>query len=61
MHKKLLFVVTILLMSYNISSCDNYSEAQQTINQITATFSGSFITASVNTDTNDDGRPSIIR
>ena len=61
MYKKLLFVVTILLMSYSISSCDNDSEAQQTINQITATFSGSFITASVNTDTNDDGRPSIIR
>lgn len=51
----LIFVITTVV------SCDNDSNAQNTGTEFSATFSGSFITASINTDTDDDGRPSSYR
>ena len=61
MKDKNIFLTTIVLFLICLCSCDSDSEAQQVNNKLTATFSGSFITASVNTDTNDDGRPSFTR
>ena len=59
---KILYSVTfLLLLATSLVSCDNNSNAQQTVTELSATYSGSFITASVNTDTNDDGRPSSYR
>lgn len=59
---KILLSLTVLLaFTTLLLSCDNNSNAQETGTELSATFSGSFITASVNTDTNDDGRPSSYR
>ncbi len=52
-------VFTVLALSQ--VSCNNSSNAQSSSQEIEATFSGSFITATVNSDTNDDGRPSAQR
>jgi len=60
MVKSLLNISIVLFLALSISACDNDSKAQQNDTEFTATFSGSLITASVNTDTNDDGRPASI-
>jgi len=39
------------------TGCDNDSSAQQTQSEFNMDFSGSFITQTVNTDTNGDGSP----
>jgi len=57
----LLSITVLLALSTSLLSCDNNSNAQQTGTELSATYSGSFITASINTDTNDDGRPSSFR
>ncbi len=41
--------------------CDSDSEAQTVAIEFGSNFSGSFLTASVNTDTNNDGRPASTR
>jgi len=61
MVKSILNISIVLFLALSISACDNDSKAQQNGTEFTATFSGSFITASVNTDTNDDGRPASLR
>ena len=54
-----LLIFTVLSVSQ--AACNNSSNAQSSSEQLEATFSGSFITATVNSDTNDDGRPSANR
>lgn len=52
-------VFVILALAH--AGCNNSSNAQSNSQELNATFSGSFITATVNSDTNDDGRPSAQR
>jgi len=56
-----LYLLTLILFSFYsvllITGCDNESNAQQTETQFTETYSGSFVSASTVTDTNDDGSP----
>lgn len=60
-ENKLFCIFVLLFILTTTISCDNDSNAQQTGIEFSATYSGSFITASVNTDTNEDGRPSSYR
>jgi len=43
------------------TACDNKGNAQPSSQDLDATFSGSFVTGAVNSDTNNDGRPSFNR
>ena len=57
---KLYLLTTIFLSFYAVTlvtSCDNDSNAQPNETQFTETYSGSFVSASTVTDTNDDGSP----
>jgi hypothetical protein len=54
-------VVIIIFMVISQTACDNKSTAQPSSEQLDATFSGSFVTGTVNSDTNMDGRPSFNR
>jgi len=55
------YLLTVAFLSiYSISlvtGCDNDSNAQQNETQFTETYSGSFVSASTVTDSNDDGSP----
>jgi len=56
-----LYLLTVILLSFYtvtlISGCDNESNAQGNETQFTETYSGSFVSSSIVTDTNDDGSP----
>ena len=54
-----LYLLTVILLAFYaitfVSGCDNESNAQGNETQFTETYSGSFVSASTVTDTNDDG------
>jgi len=50
-----------VLLTAALSGCDNNGNAQQSDTAFDLTFSGSFVPAPANTDTNDDGRPGSLR
>ena len=56
-----LYILTIVFLSFYVitlvTSCNDDSNAQQNETQFTETYSGSFVSASTVTDTNDDGSP----
>lgn len=56
-----LYVLTAIFLSFYsitlLTGCDSNSNAQQTETQFTESYSGSFVSASIVTDTNDDGSP----
>jgi len=58
---KLPLIFLLLLFLALSIGCDSDSEAQTVAIEFGSNFSGSFITASVNTDTNNDGRPASTR
>jgi len=58
---KFFLVLPLLFILAVTIGCDSDSEAQTVAIEFGSNFSGSFLTASVNTDTNNDGRPSFTR
>lgn len=62
MMKKMSFAAIAVLVSFIClqTGCDNDSGAQQTQSEFNMDFTGSFITQSVNTDTDGDGRPATL-
>jgi len=56
-----LYLLTVILLAFYaitfVSGCDNESNAQGNETQFSETYSGSFVSASTVTDTNDDGTP----
>ena len=58
--QNLLLVIVIALVAAQLG-CDNNSKAQQVDTPIEFSFSGTFVPAAANTDTNDDGRPATLR
>ncbi len=59
MTKKMSFaaITALVCLICFQTSCDNDSNAQQTQSDFNMDFTGSFITQTVNSDTNGDGRP----
>ncbi len=58
---KFFSAVILVLVLITQASCDNEGRAQSNSQNIDSAFSGSFVTGSVNSDTNQDGRPSFNR
>ena len=56
-----LYLLTLIFLSLYVTtlvtSCDNDGNAQESETQFTESYSGSFVSASTVTDTNDDGTP----
>lgn len=59
--KIILHILFLVVLTAALSGCDNNGNAQQSDTAFELTFSGSFVPAPANTDTNDDGRPGSLR
>ena len=59
--KIVLLVLTLATLSVGQLGCDDNGNAQQIETELEFAYSGTFVPAPANTDTNDDGRPASLR